>query len=127
MLILFVCDSSRRAESIAGCRAVLATLPSLTTIDAVENNKKIIGIFTRVCDRLHREVMALKRMSFVEHESLVIQEITVLLSILHATVIDVRNELGGVLDCFDLYNVLLQPSRDSHTRRSNHLSETKAE
>jgi hypothetical protein len=107
-LLLYVCDSSRRAESIAGCRAVLATLPSLTTIDAVENNKKIIGIFTRVCDRLHREVMALKRMSFVEHESLVIQEITVLLSILHATVIDVRNELGGVLDCFDLCKDIIQ-------------------
>lgn len=106
--LLYVCDSSRRAESIAGCRAVLAILPSFTKIDATEKNKNIVSIFNRVCNRLHREVMALKRISGVELDPLLIQETTMLLAVLHDTVIDPRNEVGSVLDCFDLCKDIIQ-------------------
>jgi hypothetical protein len=109
-LLLYVCDSTRLAESIAGCRAVIASLPSLVTIDSSSRNKKVIDIFTRIGNRLQREVVALKRIASVEKESIVTQEITFLLSISHDIMIDAKNSLApeDLLFCFDLCKEIIQ-------------------
>eukprot|EP00980_Cylindrotheca_fusiformis_P002940 scaffold683_cov124-Cylindrotheca_fusiformis.AAC.9 len=107
-VVLCACDSSQRSESIAGCRAVLAILPSLSNLDRVEKNNNLKTIFSRAGNRLRREVMALDRIRIVEHEPLIIQEVIVLLSILHDTLNDATNEASDVLDCFDLCKEIIE-------------------
>lgn len=105
-LLLYACDSTRHAESIAASRAVIATLPSLICIGAVKVSGKdpITTTFARIASRLQREVVALERIRSAEHASLVIQETASLLAILHDTVNDVKNLVptDDVLFCFDL-------------------------
>ena len=105
-ILLHTCDSTTQTESIIASRALAAVLPSIIHIDSIKINGKnaISTILARVSGRLHREVVALDRLSTSEHAAVVIQETASLLTVLH-NIIDAVNRKISEEDHLFCFNV----------------------
>jgi hypothetical protein len=87
-LLLRACDSTRFAECIAACRAVVAVLPALGDLasTSTEASQAMATIFARCATRLRREVSSIYRSASTGPSARVMQVAASLLVILNSIV-----------------------------------------
>ena len=87
-LLLRACDSTRFAESMAACRAVVAVLPTLgdLALTSADASQAMAGIFAHCATRLLREVCSICRSTSLEPSTRVMQVAASLLVILNCIV-----------------------------------------
>jgi hypothetical protein len=87
-LLLRACDSTRFAESMAACRAVVAILPTLgdLALTSAEASQAMASIFAHCATRLLREVCSICRSTSLEPSVRVMQVAASLLVILNSIV-----------------------------------------
>jgi hypothetical protein len=119
-LMLCACGSSESEQSIAACRAILSTIPSLAKLElrGSDGNHFVETIFTEVAVRLKRDATFLDLSSSSDGSALIAQETAALLSvpfeIVHGLTYPLSSErislLFDICHCFITKLVKMPPS-----------------